>query len=339
MAIKSALMTTGYDVLDGGTPAPNTNPVLIFRQGAGHVDPNKAADPGLVYNAGWNDWLAFLCGTSAAVAPASCAALVSAGYSTDPSNYNGASIAIGDLAHSQTVTRKVTNVGGSAATYTASFTGMTGFNVVVAPTSLTSPRRDQGFTVTFRRPPRSVPTPAASSPGRRPHATPWWSGRSPRRPPESAAPVPDQLRREVRLHGAFSRPQELVPAAITPGAVSDDPTDSTCSLTSPTPSCSRSRSAGTTYARFSLFDAGVNAGSGIGLCMFRGTTLVGTSGTHLRREVNLVDPTPRTTPSSSRLQASSARRRSSSTPGCSAAPPPATRPSRPPAACVTGASG
>ena len=37
MMIKSALMTTGYDVLDGGTPAPNTNPVLIFRQGAGHV--------------------------------------------------------------------------------------------------------------------------------------------------------------------------------------------------------------------------------------------------------------------------------------------------------------
>jgi subtilisin family serine protease len=48
MMIKSALMTTGYDVLDGGTPAPNTNPVLIFRQGAGHVAPNTAADPGLV---------------------------------------------------------------------------------------------------------------------------------------------------------------------------------------------------------------------------------------------------------------------------------------------------
>ncbi len=63
MAIKSALMTTGYDVLDGGTPAPNTNPVLIFRQGAGHVDPRKATDPGLVYDASWNDWLAFLCGT------------------------------------------------------------------------------------------------------------------------------------------------------------------------------------------------------------------------------------------------------------------------------------
>jgi subtilisin family serine protease len=63
MAMKSALMTTASDVLDGGTPAPNTNPVLIFRQGAGHVRPNNAADPGLVYDSGFNDWLNFICGT------------------------------------------------------------------------------------------------------------------------------------------------------------------------------------------------------------------------------------------------------------------------------------
>src|SRR4029450_2230047 len=61
MMIKSALMTTGSDVLDGGVPAPNTNPVLIFRQGAGHVEPNSAADPGLVFDHGFLDWLAMLC--------------------------------------------------------------------------------------------------------------------------------------------------------------------------------------------------------------------------------------------------------------------------------------
>ena len=47
MAIKSALMTTGYDVLDGTRAA---NPIVIFRQGAGHVSPLKAADPGLVFD-------------------------------------------------------------------------------------------------------------------------------------------------------------------------------------------------------------------------------------------------------------------------------------------------
>ena len=75
MMIKSALMTTAYDVLDG----PNTNPLVIFRQGAGHVKPNSAADPGLVYNAGWNDWLAFLCGTTTGVGATTCTALVGHG--------------------------------------------------------------------------------------------------------------------------------------------------------------------------------------------------------------------------------------------------------------------
>ena len=59
------------------------------------------------------------------------------GYSLDPSDFNVASIAIGDLAGVQTVTRKVTNVGAATATYTASVTGMAGFTVVVSPASLT----------------------------------------------------------------------------------------------------------------------------------------------------------------------------------------------------------
>ncbi len=64
-AAKSALMTTSYqDVTkeDGVTPADP------FDMGAGHVDPSGAAaapgsifNPGLVYDAGFNDYLGFLC--------------------------------------------------------------------------------------------------------------------------------------------------------------------------------------------------------------------------------------------------------------------------------------
>ena len=55
---------------------------------------------------GFNDWLAFLCGTTTGVNPATCAALAGLGFSLDPSDMNVASIAIGDLPGSQTVTRR-----------------------------------------------------------------------------------------------------------------------------------------------------------------------------------------------------------------------------------------
>jgi subtilisin family serine protease len=147
MMIKSALMTSGYDVIDTGI----SDATRIFRQGAGHIKPNSAADPGLVYNNSFNDWLAFLCGTTNGVDPDTCTALANAGYSLDPSDLNVASIAIGDLAGVQTVTRKVTNVGTSAATYTASTT-LTGITANVSPNSLSlSPGQTGTFTVTFTR--------------------------------------------------------------------------------------------------------------------------------------------------------------------------------------------
>ena len=87
MMIKSALMTTGYDVLDGGVPRTDTNPVLIFRQGAGHVQPAKALRPRPGLRPGFNDWLAFLCGTTRCLRrdlrPLKCA-----GHSIDPSDLN-----------------------------------------------------------------------------------------------------------------------------------------------------------------------------------------------------------------------------------------------------------
>src|SRR5688572_26020272 len=148
MMIKSALMTTGYNVLDG----PDTNPLVIFRQGAGHVQPNKATDPGLVFDSNANDWLALLCGSTTGVNPATCASLATSGYSFDASDMNTASIAIGDLPGVQTVKRRVTNVGTTAATYTASFTGMAGISTVVSPTSLSlAPGQTGTFTVTFTR--------------------------------------------------------------------------------------------------------------------------------------------------------------------------------------------
>ncbi len=298
MAIKSALMTSAYDVLDG----PNTNPLVIFRQGAGHVRPNSAADPGLVFDNGFNDWLAFLCGTTTGVGASTCNALKGLGYSLDASDFNVASIAIGDMAGVQTVTRKVTNVGSSAATYTPSVSGMTGFNVEVSPASLAlNPGQTKSFTVKF------TTTTAALNAYTGGQLT-WTDGTHSVRIPLVVRPVALAASRQVSGTGGpidynvtfgYTGPftataRGLVAAATVTGNVSDDPTDGSCSLAAG-PDKDQIPvvvPAGSTYARFSLFDEFTDGADDIDLCVFNSAgTLVGTStsGTSAE-EVNLVNP-------------------------------------------------
>ena len=84
----------------------------------------------------------------------------------------------------------------------------------------------------------------------------------------------------------------LVAAAVTSDTVSDDPTDSTCSLTSPNAKMIPVViPVGISHARFSLFDADVSPGADIDLCVFNGSTLVGSSGSGTSaEEVNLASP-------------------------------------------------
>ena len=161
---KSAIMTTAYqDVLDSDLVSP-ADP---FDMGAGHVNPGKPGDkgsmfqPGLVYDAGFNDYLAFLCSADNSVfgnPAATCAALEGAGYSLDESDLNLPSIGVAALPGSQTVRRTVTNgmgltsailmpvvIGGNGQagvdqtpyyTYTVSVDAPDGYDVVVAPDEL-----------------------------------------------------------------------------------------------------------------------------------------------------------------------------------------------------------
>ncbi|KAF0891264.1 hypothetical protein E2562_009441 [Oryza meyeriana var. granulata] len=62
-AIKSAIMTTA-DVIDrSGNPILNEQhtPANFFATGAGHVNPTKAVDPGLVYDISPGDYIGYLC--------------------------------------------------------------------------------------------------------------------------------------------------------------------------------------------------------------------------------------------------------------------------------------
>jgi hypothetical protein len=307
MMIKSALMTTGADVLDGVSPPPSTNPTLIFRQGAGHVAPNRAMDPGLVYDSNFDDWMAMLCGTTTGVNPATCSDLVADGYSLDASDLNQASIAIGDLAGVQKIRRRVKNVGRGTATYKATVAGMVGFDVVVSPSVLTiGPGKTKSYTVTFTR---TTATLNAYTGGQ----LTWDDGehlvRSPIvvRPVALSAPAqvsgtggPINYNVTFGYTGSFTAtPRGLVPAMATPGSVGDDPEDSFDPGGQGVVSFDVVVPAGSTYARFSLFDANVAPPSDLDLYVYRvGTgalTLVGASGTGTsQEEVNLMNPTAAT---------------------------------------------
>jgi hypothetical protein len=292
MAIKSALMTTAGDVLDGGVPAPETNPVLIFRQGAGHVQPNTATDPGLVFDANFADWLGFLCGTQL---PTSFC--TSAGVPViDPSDVNVASIAIGDIAGIQTVKRRLTNVGQNPATYSLSVNGLTGFTVAASPAQLTlAVGQTATVSLTFTRTVAALNNYAGGQ-------LRWSDGlhtvRVPvvLRPVALAAPAEVNTTYSVRFgyDGPFTATARgLIAATTTADTVADDPTDSTCSLTSPNAKLIPVAVAGgTTHARFSLFDADVKPGSDIDMCVFNSAgTLVGSSGSGTSAEqVDLVNP-------------------------------------------------
>ena len=293
MAIKSALMTSAYDVLDPSV----SDATRIFRQGAGHVRPNSAADPGLVYDAGLNDWRGFLrsqrlCTFCFGATPAPV---------FDASDLNTASIAVGDMAGVQTVTRRVTNVGSGSATYAPTVAGMAGIAVVVTPSSLTLvPGETKSYTVGFTR---TTAAPNVYTGGQLTWSDGTHSVRIPLvvRPVALAAPASllgtgGAINYNVTFGytGVFTATARgLDPAATTLGNVADDPTDSSCSLASPNAQLIPAVvSAGTTYARFSLFDADVNPGSDIDLCVFNSASaLVGSSSSGTSaEEVNLLAP-------------------------------------------------
>ena len=88
----------------------------------------------------------------------------------------------------------------------------------------------------------------------------------------------------------------LVAATTESRTVLDDPTDGACSLTAPNAQLhSVVVPVNTTYARFQLFDEFTDGNDDIDLCVYRGATLVGSSGSGTSAEVvSVVNPTAAT---------------------------------------------
>jgi hypothetical protein len=146
-AIKSALMTTARRDVVSSSGLDNANP-LDF--GAGHIVPNDAVDPGLVYDISDDEFDAFACGIEAPnLAEARCDELEAAGHSFAARELNLPSITMSRLANSQTVTRRVTNVSDEAGSYTAEVTPPPGMQLEVTPGALSlGPGESATFDVT-----------------------------------------------------------------------------------------------------------------------------------------------------------------------------------------------
>jgi len=146
--VKSALMTSARQDLVQSDGESVANP---FDYGAGHIVPNRALDPGLVYDVSDGEFDAFACGFDSPAVPESrCDELENAGVSFAPEDLNQPSIGVARLANEKTVTRRVTNASDESQTFVAAVAAPPGILVSVVPSSLSlGPGQTASFDVTF----------------------------------------------------------------------------------------------------------------------------------------------------------------------------------------------
>jgi hypothetical protein len=161
-AIKSALMTTAYNIDDTGKniiDLATGEASTPFVHGSGHVDPNRALDPGLIYDIDFTEYAAFLCSSghdssSRAVflgdpSKVNCSAL-----SLDPGNLNYPSFSVSLYTdkRSHKYKRVVKNVGDNVnAVYEVKVSAPPTVRVTVSPSKLkfSEEQKTLSYEVTF----------------------------------------------------------------------------------------------------------------------------------------------------------------------------------------------
>ncbi|KAI3911847.1 hypothetical protein MKW92_019580 [Papaver armeniacum] len=163
-AIKSALMTTAYNTDNSGryiTDFATNNYSTPFQHGSGHVNPNKALNPGLVYDIAPSDYLAFLCSIGynaeqiwlfSKDKKVDCELLKPSTTGPGDLNYPSFSVVFGKTENFK-YKRVVTNVGSSVnAVYNVRIRGRTSFvKISVSPTKLvfTKDKTSLPYEITF----------------------------------------------------------------------------------------------------------------------------------------------------------------------------------------------
>ncbi|KAJ8626492.1 hypothetical protein MRB53_019799 [Persea americana] len=140
-AIKSAIMTTADVVDNQGNQivGERLTPADLFATGAGHVNPSRANDPGLIYDLTPDEYIAYLCGLGytdnqvriLAGNNVSCSMITS--IREGELNYPSFSVTLG---RSQTINPTVTNVGDAMSAYSLEIVKPPGVDVSVKPDAL-----------------------------------------------------------------------------------------------------------------------------------------------------------------------------------------------------------
>ena len=136
---------------------PSKSPDAELAYGAGQINPIKAADPGLIYDAGFHDYIEMLCSSGysndeiqlISGDASSCDAKSSA--AVKDLNYPSMAFQVTpDTQYSVNFSRTVTNVGTAKATYKATIEtrGKIGVAVIPATLSFASMNEKQSFVVT-----------------------------------------------------------------------------------------------------------------------------------------------------------------------------------------------
>jgi len=142
-AIKSAIMTTANTLNLGGIPIldQRLSPADVFATGAGHVNPVKANDPGLVYDIQPEDYVPYLCGlgyTDQEIELIVQWEVKCSNVKSIPEaqlNYPSFSILLGS--ESQFYTRTLTNVGLANSTYRVELEVPLALGMSVNPSEIT----------------------------------------------------------------------------------------------------------------------------------------------------------------------------------------------------------
>ncbi|KAH0726064.1 hypothetical protein KY284_001929 [Solanum tuberosum] len=162
-AIRSAMMTTADPLDNTGKPIIDSDinrEATPLAMGSGHVNPNRALDPGLVYDATPQDYVNLLCSMNFTEEQFKTIARSSANHNcSDPSadlNYPSFIALYSNEGNytwlEQKFRRTVTNVGQGAATYKAKIKAPKNSKVSVSPQTLVYKNKNekQSYTLTIR---------------------------------------------------------------------------------------------------------------------------------------------------------------------------------------------